>query len=175
MNDACQTLLETRVLVTGRNTIRVTEIMSLSALLSFPDCLLRELLTKWLKLKDVGQLDSAVCSTEARPAFLSWAFGANNVFDSKPLGERGCYHDILLRWSFLRSAKFDGFYVTAKLVIDCELQDQILANIGPTTRWITLVDCGKDVKQVSNFFENLARWCGGTEELSIRWSAPRGQ
>lgn len=129
-------------------------------------------MTEWLDLKDVGRLDSAFCSKEATPDFLSLLTHRGNIFKSKLVEENKL---LLMFWSAKRGAQLDGFSVSNNLVQDDLLLDRFLIVSGPSIRWIAFNLCWYDYKQqeYDRPLNKIMHCCTHTEELNLNeFSSP---
>jgi hypothetical protein len=118
--------------------------MACSVLTSLPDSIISAITTSWLPSIDLGRLDTAYCSTCARPAFLAaLVAGTTSVnFDDVdrpplPSGEiEWDTYENFLRWTVLRGARISELVMCGAVFNDPHLRSKLVSTSSAMIRSI---------------------------------------
>jgi hypothetical protein len=127
-----------------------------SLVLDIPADIFAELLTEWLQLGSVVNLDSAFCNTSERTDFLAAAYGGRLTFiisDAEPRYERS------FSWCLTRNVKVDGIYV-----LSSQTYKPFLSIMGPYLRWAVVRVQNEDCRFA---VLDIVQWCPNIHSLSI--------
>jgi hypothetical protein len=140
--------------------------MSSCVLFDIPNALSVQILVEWLRLKHVVRLDSAICSRQLRPVYLSVVYGQCTKFSLLSCYQFGKMEPILT-WTIPRRVQLDGICVTD----DMDLLSEFLALSGPALRWIWIYGSDSKCQQAA---VQLAKWCPNVQKLVITISGSVG-
>lgn len=120
-----------------------------------------EMLVHWLTMKDVGMLDSALCSKMYRESFLKILGDDHCIFEHTP----ELFYGGHIEWIIEKKLKVSN----AKLpyYFDRDFQSQFLQTTGKSLRKLFVPDV-KYLRQESltnNIVSELSSWCTNLEEL----------
>jgi hypothetical protein len=128
-----------------------------------PEAVIADILTSWLELGDVAQLDSAVCCRATRPALLALLYSPMTVHKTSDLLEDFSLRtaDQFSSWLFSRKAFVDGILVTSKFVQAQEQRDLYLQHCGES---ITCIHFGEE-SEVSEHLASICMRCISVKEM----------
>jgi hypothetical protein len=109
----------------------------MSFLNNLPQELLSPVLSTWLTIVDVTQLDSALCNHNLRGEFLDRAYKFGDVLqypDSSSIWDDSC--GPMTDWIFDKGAPVAGFYAVSNFLFSHTKREKYLQNHGDSIRWI---------------------------------------
>jgi hypothetical protein len=144
--------------------------MDCHILLDLPEAVSRLVLVEWIRFKDVGRLDSAICNRECRKLFLTLVNHPLTVFTSAIRENSYCAHyKLILKWVVIRTAHLEGIIID-DAVLQCQrLLFTFLTISGSTISWVSIT-CRRLFAADYSLpaFLKIAKVCPNLQNLSVQ-------
>jgi hypothetical protein len=147
--------------------------MSSYILFDLPETLSRQILVEWLTLKHIAELDSAFCSSQLRPTYLSLAYGNRTTF------RLGCAHycrrvQLMITWTILRKVRLDEICMSDNLPCKADLLPTFLIDSGSALRKVCIYGYDMSDAVRRNEVLKVANCCPNVRTLGVHGGGPWG-
>jgi hypothetical protein len=142
--------------------------MNRCVLSGVPEDCSRHILAKWIRLRELARLDTALCSRRLRESFLSLAYNSTTVLTSA-YAQNSIGMEALLKWAVIRVARMEGIIIRGNIWQYWDLLLAYFALCGSAIHWVQ-IDCHR---LESAYFGQevvleVAKWCPNLRKLNVK-------